>query len=136
MEATNLPLEERILLVTDYRLLKFLERASHRCALKEPSFEDLTDNELMEKFSNLFIEAAKNNSFETEEYFHSNEIVEQGALFKALESKDLLAEAIVHMERIQSSRELNEADIEERVNFLDYCIKNPQELNKYKGGIE
>ena len=135
MKTTNLSLEEKTLLIMEYRLLKFLEKASHRSHEKVSLQENLTENELKERFCYLFLESVKNNSPNTEEYYQSREIVEQGILFNLLREKGLLAEAIVDIEKAQSKRGIGVGEAEEYIDFLNYCIKNPQELNKYKGGI-
>ena len=124
--------DRRLLLVTQYRLLKFLERCSHRSIFSYTIPAYLKDKDIKTEFKRLVLKAKEDNLFEDESYYDSKEIVVQGALFNVLKSKKLLAETIAEIEGSLSKRNISKNEINEWSTFLNYCIDNPKEINKYK----
>lgn len=122
----------RLLLITQYRLLKFLERCSHKTPLNYVIPAYLKDEDIKAEFKRLVLKAKEDNLFEDENYYDSKEIVIQGVLFNALKKKKLLAETIAEIESSLSKRNISKSEINEWSNFLNYCIDNPKEINKYK----
>ena len=135
MEKINenkIPFERRLLLATQYRLLKLLEHCSRRVNFSYVNPTTLRDEEIKEEFKRLVLKTKEDNLFEDESYYDSNEIVIQGVLFNTLKDKGLIAEAIAEIESSLSKRDISEEEVKEWSDFLNYCVSNPKEMNKYK----
>lgn len=131
MNNKELPFSKRQILVSEYRLLKFVEHAARKFA-PNVKLKELRDEELKKEYIDLVLDMYKGNSLKDEEYLSSKEVAKQRELFKLLKDKGLLAEVVVEIEIALGKSTIKGEEKERYIEFLQYCMNNPKELREYK----
>lgn len=135
MENNKKDFLKKQILISEYRILKFIEHCGRSIAnklLKEIKDKYKSDEELKRKYISLVLEAEEKDLYSSEEYFESNELGTQSALFTLLKEKGLIAETVAEINLLNSEEGINQEQLIKDTEYLSYCIQHPEEMNKYK----